>query len=100
MPPGICRRGTDLNAIVIAFQVPQESSLQNWIEDLYWKQLDISYPGMEGAMVYHGFYSAYHNNGHCVRVQSALERAKKLYEDIQIIVTGHSMGGAMAASVA
>lgn len=26
-------------------------SLQNWIEDLYWKQLDINYPGMDDAMV-------------------------------------------------
>uniref|UniRef100_M1C2H5 Lipase n=1 Tax=Solanum tuberosum TaxID=4113 RepID=M1C2H5_SOLTU len=41
----------DLNAIVIAFRGTQESSLQNWIEDLNWKQLDISYPGMEDAMV-------------------------------------------------
>ncbi|MCD9560697.1 hypothetical protein HAX54_019442, partial [Datura stramonium] len=30
-------------------------NLQEWIEDLYWKQLDISYPGMEGAMVHHSF---------------------------------------------
>jgi hypothetical protein len=23
----------------------------NWIEDLYWKQLDLNYPGMDDAMV-------------------------------------------------
>ncbi|KAF3636986.1 putative chromatin-remodeling complex ATPase chain-like [Capsicum annuum] len=72
-------------------------SLQNWIEDLYWKQLDISYPGMEGAMVHHGFYSAYHNTSLRPGVLSAVKRAKDLYGNIQIIVTGHSMGGAMAA---
>lgn len=26
-------------------------SLQNWIEDLYWKQHEINYPGMDDAMV-------------------------------------------------
>ncbi|CAM8976269.1 unnamed protein product [Rhodiola kirilowii] len=45
-----------LQAIVIAFRGTQEHSIQNWIEDLYWKQLDISYPGMPDAMVHHGFY--------------------------------------------
>ncbi|KAI3882244.1 hypothetical protein MKX03_009564, partial [Papaver bracteatum] len=28
---------------------------------LFWKQLDLNYPGMPNAMVHHGFYSAYHN---------------------------------------
>lgn len=87
----------DLNAIVIAFRGTQERSLQNWIEDLYWKQLDISYPGMEDAMVHHGFYSAYHNTSLRPGVLSAVKGAKEFYGDIQIIVTGHSMGGAMAA---
>ncbi|XP_009606863.1 lipase-like isoform X1 [Nicotiana tabacum] len=89
----------NLNAIVIAFRGTQESSLQNWIEDLYWKQLDIDYPGVEGAMVrvHHGFYSSYHNTTIRPGVLNAVKRAKELYGDIQIIVTGHSMGGAMAA---
>lgn len=26
-------------------------SIQNWVEDLYWKQLDIDYPGVDCAMV-------------------------------------------------
>lgn len=26
-------------------------SIQNWVEDLYWKQLDLNYPGMPDAMV-------------------------------------------------
>ncbi|KAL3347990.1 hypothetical protein AABB24_021561 [Solanum stoloniferum] len=87
----------DLNAIVIAFRGTQESSLQNWIEDLYWKQLDISYPGMKDAMVHHGFYSAYHNTSLRPGVLTAVKSAKEFYGNIPIIVTGHSMGGAMAA---
>ncbi|PKI38878.1 hypothetical protein CRG98_040728 [Punica granatum] len=87
----------DLNAIVIAFRGTQEHSIQNWIEDLYWKQLDINYPGMPGAMVHHGFYFAYYNTTIRPGILSAVKRAKKLYGDIDIMVTGHSMGGAMAS---
>lgn len=27
-------------------------SIQNWVEDLFWKQLDLNYPDMPDAMVY------------------------------------------------
>ncbi|KAL6517183.1 hypothetical protein OROHE_017889 [Orobanche hederae] len=97
---------TDLNAIVIAFRGTQERRLsispvldviQNWVEDLYWKQLDIDYPGVDGAMVHHGFYTAYHNTSLRPAVLNAVQKVKELYGDIKIMVTGHSMGGAMAA---
>ncbi|KAM5569062.1 lipase [Rosa sericea] len=88
---------TDPNAIIIAFRGTQEHSIQNWIEDLFWKQLDIDYPGMPDAMVHHGFYSAYHNTTIRPGILNAVARAKEFYGDIGIIVTGHSMGGAMAS---
>lgn len=87
----------DPDAIIIAFRGTQESSIQNWIEDLFWKQLDIDYPGMSDAMVHRGFYYAYHNTTLRPAILNALERAKKVYGDTKIIVTGHSMGGAMAS---
>ncbi|RAL54467.1 hypothetical protein DM860_001595 [Cuscuta australis] len=86
----------DLNAIVVAFRGTQENSIQNWIEDLYWKQLDINYPGMDDAMVHRGFYTAYHNTSLRAGVLNAVKEAKELNGDYQIMVTGHSMGGAMA----
>ncbi|PSR85156.1 Lipase like [Actinidia chinensis var. chinensis] len=85
----------NLNAIVIAFR--GSASIMNWIEDLYWKQLDLKYPGMPDAMVHHGFYSSYHETTVRPGVLHAVKRAKELYGDINIMVTGHSMGGAMAA---
>ncbi|XP_051152828.1 lipase-like [Andrographis paniculata] len=87
----------DLNATVIAFRGTQEKSIQNWVEDLYWKQLDIDYPEVDGAMVHHGFYSAYHNTSLRPVIVSAVQKIKKLYGNGKIMVTGHSMGGAMAA---
>ncbi|KAJ4722234.1 Lipase [Melia azedarach] len=87
----------DLDAVVIAFRGTQEHSIQNWIEDLFWKQLDLNYPGMSDAMVHHGFYSAYHNTTIRPGILNAVERAKDIYGDLKIVVTGHSMGGAMAA---
>ncbi|XP_020220717.1 lipase [Cajanus cajan] len=87
----------DPHAIIIAFRGTNEHSLQNWIEDLYWKQHEINYPGMDDAMVHRGFYMAYHNTTIRPAVLDAVERAKKFYGDIQIISIGHSMGGAMAS---
>ncbi|KAM0962785.1 hypothetical protein ACFX2A_022343 [Malus domestica] len=87
----------DPNAIIIAFRGTQEHSIQNWIEDLFWKQLDLDYPGMPDSMVHHGFYNAYHNTTIRPGILNAVERAREYYGDIGIIVTGHSMGGAMAS---
>lgn len=47
--------------------------------------------------VHHGFYSAYHNTTVRPGVLKAIERARQVYGDLKIMVTGHSMGGAMAS---
>ncbi|OIV95794.1 hypothetical protein TanjilG_20244 [Lupinus angustifolius] len=52
---------------------------------------------MDDVMVHRGFYTAYHNTTIRPAILDAVERAKKFYGDVHIIVTGHSMGGAMAA---
>ncbi|XVE82076.1 hypothetical protein DITRI_Ditri15bG0117500 [Diplodiscus trichospermus] len=87
----------DPSAIVIAFRGTQENSIQNWVEDLFWKQLDLNYPGMPDAMVHHGFYTAYHDTTIRSGILNAIKEAKEFYGDLDIMVTGHSMGGAMAS---
>nr|CAB3492166.1 unnamed protein product [Digitaria exilis] len=44
----------DPRSIIVAFRGTQQHSVSNWIEDLFWKQLDVTYPGMPDAMVKFG----------------------------------------------
>ncbi|KAI3459297.1 hypothetical protein Pfo_015960 [Paulownia fortunei] len=67
---------TDLNATVIAFRGTQENCIQNWVEDLYWKQIT-------PELMMQWFINA-------------IQKSKALYGDIKIMVTGNSMGGVMA----
>jgi len=82
--------------IIIVFQ--GSVSLQNWILNLQYAQLDYDYPGVVGAKVHEGF----------------LKGAESLYEQLiadirrlvqtkpgyKLVVTGHSQGGAHAMLVA
>ncbi|KAF0896170.1 hypothetical protein E2562_019663 [Oryza meyeriana var. granulata] len=87
----------DPQSIIIAFRGTQEHSVSNWIEDLFWKQLDVTYPGMPDAMVHHGFYSAYYNTTVRREILKAVRWARKTYGRLPINVVGHSMGGALAS---
>lgn len=51
----------------------------------------------QSFQVHHGFYYAYHNTTLRDGILDGVLHAKNLYGDIGIIVTGHSMGGAIAS---
>nr|GEV61767.1 probable feruloyl esterase A isoform X1 [Tanacetum cinerariifolium] len=82
---------------VIELIVDVQNCLQNWIEDLFWKQLDFDYPDCSDGKVHHGFFNAYNNTIVRSGILDGVSRAKAVYGDLDIMVTGHSMGGAMAA---
>nr|CAB3495949.1 unnamed protein product [Digitaria exilis] len=42
----------NLNAIIVAIRGTQENSVQNWIKDMIWKQVDLNYPNMPNAKVW------------------------------------------------
>ncbi|XVF28385.1 hypothetical protein REPUB_Repub15cG0025100 [Reevesia pubescens] len=86
----------DLNAIVIAFRGTQGHNIQNWVEDLFWKELDLNYPGMPDAMVHHGFYTAYHNTTIRPGILYAVNHEAK---NVQVITFGQPrIGNAAFAS--
>ncbi|KAL6908086.1 hypothetical protein ACP4OV_002256 [Aristida adscensionis] len=81
----------DPHSIIIAFRGTQQHRY------LFWKQLDVTYPGMPDAMVHHGFYSAYYNTTLRHEILKSIQWAWKTYGKLPINVVGHSMGGALAS---
>eukprot|EP00249_Psilotum_nudum_P004980 c18473_g1_i1 orf=854-1465(+) len=65
--------------------------------DLCFKQLDVNYPGIMGARVHQGFFYAYYNTGFGEHVVEAVKSILQARGGLSTMVTGHSMGGAMAA---
>eukprot|EP00486_Rosalina_sp_Unknown_P006326 CAMPEP_0201569656 /NCGR_PEP_ID=MMETSP0190_2-20130828/11452_1 /ASSEMBLY_ACC=CAM_ASM_000263 /TAXON_ID=37353 /ORGANISM="Rosalina sp." /LENGTH=307 /DNA_ID=CAMNT_0047992229 /DNA_START=14 /DNA_END=934 /DNA_ORIENTATION=+ len=81
----------DQNQIVISFRGTH--NYHDWMKDLEYKQ--IAYPNVENAYVHRGFYNSYlaiRNQGLISSLQSLLTT----YPDTKdILITGHSMGGAL-----
>uniref|UniRef100_A0A251TEF3 Putative alpha/Beta hydrolase fold protein n=1 Tax=Helianthus annuus TaxID=4232 RepID=A0A251TEF3_HELAN len=69
----------DLDAIVMTFRGTQETCLTLI------------------TLVHDGFFNAYNNTIMRSGILDGVSRAKNAYGDLKIMVTGHSMGGAMAA---
>ncbi|KAJ0518582.1 putative feruloyl esterase [Helianthus annuus] len=89
-----CGLADDLDAMLSHLEALKKPELD---ADLFWKQLDFDYRGCTDGKVHDGFFNAYNNTIMRSGILDAVSRAKKAYEDLKIMVTGHSMGGAMAA---
>ena len=64
----------------------------NWVEDADYTQID--FPGHPGAKVHEGFYNAYQTLGY--QVDDALKSLASEHPSAKVIVTGHSLGAALA----
>lgn len=78
------------SAIIVTFRGSVD--VKNWLYNL--NTVTTSYPSCSGCSVHLGFYSAY--KGVAPILRSVLEPLFHLYRDVNLIITGHSLGGAMA----
>jgi hypothetical protein len=79
--------------VIVAFRGTVPSSLKNWITDLNAAKLQ-DYDGIYGAKVHSGFYLAYTALAKQLKAPLAYLRSK--YPTFGFLVTGHSLGGALA----
>ncbi|XP_057488005.1 uncharacterized protein LOC130774033 [Actinidia eriantha] len=81
-------------------KISESFSLKSWIEenpsvlgDKVVEKWGVNLPFL--FKVHHGFYSSYHETTIRPGVLHSVKGEKELYGDINIMVTGHSMGGAI-----
>lgn len=82
------------NMVVVSFEGTE--NIENWITDLEAAKVNFTYPGAPpGTEVHYGFYHAYMNVEEIV--ESTVKSLMTKYSSASLFVTGHSLGGALAA---
>ncbi|KAI9699279.1 MAG: hypothetical protein M1836_002889 [Candelina mexicana] len=81
--------------IVLAFR--GSSEWKNWVSDLQTTMVPFAF-GANLAQVHMGFLEAWKESED--GIVSSLAKAVKQYEDYQVVITGHSLGGAVATLAA
>jgi len=92
---GFVARDDTTKSIVVSFRGSR--SVRNFIADATFDKVDVSNI-CAGCEVHEGFNNAYQDQA--VAVRAAVQQQKTNNPDYQVVVTGHSLGGALAVLAA
>lgn len=84
------------NEIVVVFRGTQMTNVMNWVSDL--DIHTVQYKTLNGSLVHKGFYSTYQFVS--ADVLAAVNHYLTEHEDASVLVTGHSLGAALATHAA
>eukprot|EP01130_Rhizamoeba_saxonica_P014924 TRINITY_DN6599_c0_g1_i2.p1 TRINITY_DN6599_c0_g1~~TRINITY_DN6599_c0_g1_i2.p1 ORF type:complete len:310 (-),score=50.14 TRINITY_DN6599_c0_g1_i2:48-977(-) len=89
---------TEKNETIISFRGTERESIDNWISNLKIWKTELPYEYCDGCKIHSGFFKSY---GLLKKeVRQVVSQLSQIYPENDIIVTGHSLGGAISTLAA
>jgi predicted lipase len=79
--------------VIVSFRGTNPISIQNWVDDFQYQHVAGHFVGLN-VSVHYGFQHSYEQ--HAAKVWSSLSSLLVQYPSYKLVITGHSLGGAMA----